>query len=380
MIPHLVSIATAEVLNENTGCNVAIRWPNDLYSDGKKIAGVLLEGSFHGSAPDLVVAGIGVNLNQQVTDFPPSLQSKAGSLRDHGLDLRDTAVQIICRIEIWWNSVERERILNRWSELSEGEFGYSIRVDTHDGTSFKAITNGLAGDGGLNVEIEGGEKRVLYAEDVLYLREVSSLAEENYYSEVETYFIGLRGSPLFITPAEWAIVANWEASGIPLKVVKEGIDRVFERPRKPSSTLKLGYCKQAVAFAFRRFREIKLGNRNRDSEEKGFDVKAHLVKLVSEVREKYPKLVNELDLLAESGLSLSEMEEALMKLNDVIIDKAESEADETLRAQLLSEAEASLSSYRDKMSVKVYQLAIKSGYRRRLRQRLKLPFLSLLHR
>ncbi len=172
MIPHLVSIATAEVLKENTGCNVAIRWPNDLYSDGKKIAGVLLEGSFHGSAPELVVAGIGVNLNQQVTDFPPSLQSKVGSLRDYGLDLRDTAVQIICRIEVWWNSLERERILNRWSELSEGEFGYSIRVDTHDGTSFNAITNGLAGDGGLNVEIEGGEKRVLYAEDVLYLREV----------------------------------------------------------------------------------------------------------------------------------------------------------------------------------------------------------------
>ena len=149
------------------------------------------------------------------------------------------------------------------------------------------------------------------------------MAEENYYSEVETYFIELRGSPLFITPSEWAIVANWEASGIPLKVVKEGIDRVFERPRKSSSALKLGYCEQAVAFAFRRFREIRLGNRNRDSEEKGFDVKAHLVKLVSEVREKYPKLVNELDLLAESDLSLSEIEEALMELNDVIIDKAE---------------------------------------------------------
>ncbi len=206
------------------------------------------------------------------------------------------------------------------------------------------------------------------------------MAEENYYSEVETYFILLRGSPLFITPSEWAIVANWEASGIPLNVVKEGIDRVFERPRKPSSTLKLGYCEQAVASAFRRFREIRLGNRNRDSEEKGFDVKAHLVKLVSEVREKYPKLVDELDLLAESDLSFSEIEEALMELNDVIIDKAESEADATLRAQLLSEAEASLSSYRDKMPVKVYQAAIKSGYRRRLRQRLKLPFLSLLHR
>ena len=43
--------------------NVSIKWPNDVYVDGKKIAGILLEGEY----PNYIVVGIGVNINQ--TDF-----------------------------------------------------------------------------------------------------------------------------------------------------------------------------------------------------------------------------------------------------------------------------------------------------------------------
>ncbi|MCR5308601.1 MAG: biotin--[acetyl-CoA-carboxylase] ligase [Bacilli bacterium] len=43
--------------------NVSIKWPNDVYVNGKKIAGILLEGAY----PNYLIVGIGLNLNQ--TDF-----------------------------------------------------------------------------------------------------------------------------------------------------------------------------------------------------------------------------------------------------------------------------------------------------------------------
>ncbi len=40
--------------------NVSIKWPNDVYVNGKKIAGILLEGAY----PNYLIVGIGLNLNQ----------------------------------------------------------------------------------------------------------------------------------------------------------------------------------------------------------------------------------------------------------------------------------------------------------------------------
>ena len=83
--------------------------------------------------------------------------------------------------------------------------------------------------------------------------------EPSYYGEIETYFVERRGAPLFITPAEWGLVAKWEEQGIPVHVVQEGIDRVFERPQAVSKSRKLGYCRQTVEAAFRRFRVLARG-------------------------------------------------------------------------------------------------------------------------
>jgi BirA family biotin operon repressor/biotin-[acetyl-CoA-carboxylase] ligase len=47
-----------------------IKWPNDVYLNGKKIAGILVENSLSGTHITASVLGIGLNVNQQVFDFP----------------------------------------------------------------------------------------------------------------------------------------------------------------------------------------------------------------------------------------------------------------------------------------------------------------------
>lgn len=54
----------------NTPDAFHIKWPNDVYLNGKKIAGILIENSLSGSHILSSVVGIGLNVNQQVFELP----------------------------------------------------------------------------------------------------------------------------------------------------------------------------------------------------------------------------------------------------------------------------------------------------------------------
>lgn len=62
----------AEALEPLSDAGVCLKWPNDLYAGGGKLAGVLIETRWRGTAPDWVAIGMGVNLRA------PSLDSAAG--------------------------------------------------------------------------------------------------------------------------------------------------------------------------------------------------------------------------------------------------------------------------------------------------------------
>ncbi len=75
-----VGLGLAEGLEAATGADIGIKWPNDLWSVGRKLAGILVEArGFHPDRP-AYVAGFGVNVNQRAEDFPPDLRSVATSL------------------------------------------------------------------------------------------------------------------------------------------------------------------------------------------------------------------------------------------------------------------------------------------------------------
>jgi BirA family biotin operon repressor/biotin-[acetyl-CoA-carboxylase] ligase len=76
----LAGVAAATIIEE-TGCAASIKAPNDIYVAGRKIAGVLAEGRTASDGSYVAVAGLGVNVNQTLEDFPEELRAAAGSLR-----------------------------------------------------------------------------------------------------------------------------------------------------------------------------------------------------------------------------------------------------------------------------------------------------------
>ena len=57
-----------------------IKWVNDIYVNGKKVCGILTEGSSHWETGVLESAVVGIGINVSTLNFPEELQQKAGSV------------------------------------------------------------------------------------------------------------------------------------------------------------------------------------------------------------------------------------------------------------------------------------------------------------
>jgi BirA family transcriptional regulator, biotin operon repressor / biotin---[acetyl-CoA-carboxylase] ligase len=66
-----VSLAILDVMNRFKGKNWTIKWPNDIYWNDRKAAGILIENIIQGENWPWAVVGIGINLNQ--LSFPPDI-------------------------------------------------------------------------------------------------------------------------------------------------------------------------------------------------------------------------------------------------------------------------------------------------------------------
>ena len=78
-------LAVAETV-ESCGATAGIKWPNDVWINQRKVAGILVEGG-----TDFAIVGIGLNVN--TATFPPAIEDIATSLRiATGRDLQRPAV------------------------------------------------------------------------------------------------------------------------------------------------------------------------------------------------------------------------------------------------------------------------------------------------
>jgi BirA family transcriptional regulator, biotin operon repressor / biotin---[acetyl-CoA-carboxylase] ligase len=77
-----VASATAlrRAIQQQTGLECRIKWPNDILVNGRKIAGILTELNAELDHVRYLILGIGVDVNMTVTDFPPELRQISSSL------------------------------------------------------------------------------------------------------------------------------------------------------------------------------------------------------------------------------------------------------------------------------------------------------------
>ena len=108
-----LGLAAAAAIEETLPLNVALKWPNDLVVDGRKLGGILCEASLAEDRVHHVVAGIGLNLRRPDGGWSPELAGRAISMEEAIADSAPTAstpprlepAPLVARIAAHWQAV-----------------------------------------------------------------------------------------------------------------------------------------------------------------------------------------------------------------------------------------------------------------------------------
>jgi BirA family biotin operon repressor/biotin-[acetyl-CoA-carboxylase] ligase len=124
-ITLLAGVAGANALSRASALEARIKWPNDIFIHGKKVAGILSEMEADGPTIRFVILGVGVNVNGKLGELPPHLRGLATSLRAEGgreLSRAAVAAELLGELEREYELLLREgfspRLREEWNRLS----------------------------------------------------------------------------------------------------------------------------------------------------------------------------------------------------------------------------------------------------------------------
>lgn len=133
LIALATGLAVCETLEKQLpGYTLQLKWPNDVYLQQKKVAGILVETA--ASQPGLVVIGVGVNLNNSFLSAAAELQSRGTSLYEttgQKYSLASTLIDLINGIEnrLYDIAGETNSFMTDWRRYCLLT-GRSIRINT----------------------------------------------------------------------------------------------------------------------------------------------------------------------------------------------------------------------------------------------------------
>lgn len=139
---------------------IHLKWPNDVYLEGRKVCGVLVETI--PQRPELLVIGIGINVNNSFENAPTELRSIATSLIDaagRSFELTEVLIRQVQQIERRLASViaDSDELAEAWRARCMLE-GRTLSLDIGT-TRLTGVCQGIDDDGALLIQTEGGIER-----------------------------------------------------------------------------------------------------------------------------------------------------------------------------------------------------------------------------
>jgi BirA family biotin operon repressor/biotin-[acetyl-CoA-carboxylase] ligase len=145
---------------------IALKWPNDLLADGRKLAGILLEAHKRADGTHAIVIGFGVN----IVSAPEGLPYPATSLSRLGTDLTPEALfealaeEWVVAYELWDHGRDVADILRLWRASAAG-IGAEVAV-SKDGGVVRGVFESIDDMGRLVVRANDNSRITITAGDV----------------------------------------------------------------------------------------------------------------------------------------------------------------------------------------------------------------------
>ncbi len=152
------------------GVSTVIKWPNDILTAGKKIAGILIENSLLRDMITSSVIGIGINVNQETFEDMPL---KAASVLQETLksnDLNHVLKLLLDKFELWYSMLESNEADEIDKEYLKSLYGLNTFLPFRKGNvSFDAMITGVEESGELFLRRRDGKLLKVVFREIEYL-------------------------------------------------------------------------------------------------------------------------------------------------------------------------------------------------------------------
>ena len=150
-----VALSIIAVLKNNNIPNLAIKWPNDILSANKKLAGILIENTFKNNGEINSIIGIGLNVNQLNFDELPKATSMAAIMKtefDRDIILNQLVESLKLNLELLQKNSRNEL----WENYNRLLFkkGVPMAFSLTNGNKFMGIIQGVNASGKLEVKLQ----------------------------------------------------------------------------------------------------------------------------------------------------------------------------------------------------------------------------------
>ena len=175
MAPPITYVAAASLAETLAGSldaeRIAVKWPNDVLVDGRKVAGILLEMRCEGLRVDHVILGVGVNVEGRAEDLPGPLSGRPATLAEVSAGGAPNRRELLCAFletfEGLYDEFLREgvaAVLPRWNRWFRAQ-GTVLRVRTASRV-LEGTARGLDADGALLLEVAGAGTQRIFAGEI----------------------------------------------------------------------------------------------------------------------------------------------------------------------------------------------------------------------
>ena len=150
-----VALSIFTTLEKNNIPNLSIKWPNDILSDNKKVAGILIENSIKNNGEITSIIGIGLNVNQINFDNLPKASSMA-VISKKEFDKETILNQLIDCLKLNCDLLQNKSASKLWDSYNNNLFkkGIPMAFSLPDGIQFMGIIQGVNSSGKLEVKLE----------------------------------------------------------------------------------------------------------------------------------------------------------------------------------------------------------------------------------
>lgn len=154
-LPLIAALAAAEAVRNVAGTTLSVKWPNDLVIADRKVGGILCESGSTPTGPYQVI-GVGLNVNLDLTDFPPGLKESATSLwltRRQVIDRNRLLAQLLNELEPCIDELldrGTERIAQAYGRCCS-TIGQLVKATMAAGQECVGIAEAIGSDGSLVV-------------------------------------------------------------------------------------------------------------------------------------------------------------------------------------------------------------------------------------